>query len=268
MLDDDDLRHAAFALESSIAEFVFVAGPLLVSLLVLVASPALPLLVAAATVATGNLALSRLRVVRGIQPQPRAAHWLGALAAPAMRWVLPVMGCLLGGFAAVEVTVAAHAVEAGHRSLAGPVLAGLSVAGIAGGLFWGIRRPAAPVPVQLLRLALAGAVPLLVLPFTGSLLVVAGLLVLAGLVTAPLIATSYSAAQQAAPAGTVTEALTWLVAAGQAGAAIGSALAGWAVAAHGATAGGIVTVLLYAGQLPAALVLLRVTARGDQAGRP
>jgi MFS family permease len=59
------------------------------------------------------------------------------------------------------------------------------------------------------------------------------LMLLAGLFLAPALACTFVVVDRHAPAGTVTEAFSWLVTAMGVGSALGAALAGWTAQLHG-----------------------------------
>jgi hypothetical protein len=106
--------------------------------------------------------------------------------------------------------------------------------------------------VRLALLLPFGFLPLLL---GGSLAAMAVLVIPAGLVIAPLIATRNELAGTVAPSGTETEAFTWPLTALVAGVAGGAALAGAIVEAGGWR--GAVVAALIASTLGAALALTR-----------
>jgi predicted MFS family arabinose efflux permease len=124
------------------------------------------------------------------------------------------------------VTVVAEAEQLGSRALAGPLLALWAVGSIVGGLVFGARaseRGPEQRMVGLLALVVAGIALLSVA--TGLVQLAAGM-VLAGLGIAPAIACLYLLVDRLAPAGTVTEAFTWVTTAFATGFAVGNALGG------------------------------------------
>jgi MFS family permease len=218
--------QAAFAVESTVQELIFVVGPPLVALLAAALSPA------AAVLGTGELLLGGVAVFaatpasRAWRPRRRAADWAGALRSPGIRAVLATIVLLASAFGTVEVTVVAGAEQLGSRTLAGPLLALWALGSLAGGLAFGSRvtdRGPEQRMVPLLALVVAGIALLAVA--TGLAQLGAGM-VLAGLGIAPAIACLYLLVDRLAPAGTVTEAFTWVTTAFSAGFAIGNALGG------------------------------------------
>ena len=76
----------------------------------------------------------------------------------------------------------------------------------------------------------------LLLGAAGDLLVLAGLLLLAGVSIAPSFAAAFGLTDGLAPSGALTEAFAWFGTGIAAGLAAGGALGGWAVEARGADA--------------------------------
>src|SRR6187397_1986120 len=81
MFSDGKLRAAAYALEASLQEITFIAGPLLVAVLTAAASPVLALGVAAAVGGIGTTLIALAEPVRAWRPEEErhAASILGAL---------------------------------------------------------------------------------------------------------------------------------------------------------------------------------------------
>jgi predicted MFS family arabinose efflux permease len=133
---------------------------------------------------------------------------------------------LAGAFGTVEVTVVAGAEQLGSRTLAGPLLALWAFGSMAGGLAFGSRasdRGPEQRMIGLLAVVVAG---IALLAVASGLTQLAAGMVLAGLGIAPAIACLYLLVDRLAPAGTVTEAFTWVTTAFAAGFAVGNALGG------------------------------------------
>jgi predicted MFS family arabinose efflux permease len=254
LLGHDGQLQAAFAVESTVQELIFVVGPPLVALLAAVFSPA------AAVLGTGALLLAGVGVFaatpasRAWRPRRRAGDWAGALRSPGIRAVLATIVLLAAAFGTVEVTVVAGAEQLGSRTLAGPLLALWAFGSMAGGLAFGSRasdRGPERRMVGLLVLVMAGIALLSVA--TGVVQLAAGML-LAGLGIAPAIACLYLLVDRLAPAGTVTEAFTWVTTAFATGFAAGNALGGGLVHQVGTDR----AFLVAAGGVAAAVLLARL----------
>lgn len=144
-----------------------------------------------------------------------------------MRTLILVFGLIGATFGAVEVAVPVAADVAGVKGATGLLLGVWGVGSLAGGIV--LARTAPPSdPVRRLALMLAAlAAGHLTLVLASGPIVLAGLLLIAGLAIAPSIATAYGLVEGIAPRGTVTEAYTWLATGISSGLALGAALAGY-----------------------------------------
>jgi MFS family permease len=225
--DDDGARGTAYSLESVFNEVVFVAGPALTALLVALWSSTAALLIAAGLSLVGTLAFAATGLARGWRGDvvPRTAA--GALVAPGMRTLVFAVVPTGIAFGALEIAMPAFAVAHGHRgSLAGVLLSAMAVGSVAGGLWSGGRRWSQRVVVRFLSMQAAFVIGLLPLLLASSVFTMGLAMLLAGLALAPSAAAGYLLIDQMAPAGTATEAYTWVVTANVTGTAIGAALAG------------------------------------------
>jgi MFS family permease len=255
--------QAAFAVESTVQELIFVVGPPLVA----VFSPAAAVLGTGALLLVGVGVFAATPASRAWRPRRRAADWAGALRSPGIRAVLATIVLLASAFGTVEVTVVAGAEQLGSRALAGPLLALWALGSMVGGLAFGSRasdRGPEQRMVGLLALVVAG---IALLAVAGGLAQLAAGMILAGLGIAPAIACLYLLVDRLAPAGTVTEAFTWVTTAFATGFAAGNALGGSLVHRVGTDRAFLVAA---AGVAAAALLarLRRNALAGDPAGMP
>jgi len=251
-----ELVQGAFALDSVLTETLFVLGPLLTAALVVLADAGAALLVSGAAVVAGSAAF--LAALPAADPGPRArTTGLGALASPGIRTLVLAMLPVGFAFGAVEVALPAFADGEGRPELAGVLIAVWSVASAAGGLVYGAR----PRRRSLVRvhLSVAAVVPLTFLPIllATSPLAMAFLVLPAGALIAPLIATRNELAGSVAPAGAETEAFTWPLTALVSGIALGAAAAGALIDASGWR-----TAVLAAALAAAAGAAVALTRRG------
>jgi predicted MFS family arabinose efflux permease len=246
--------QTAFAFEATVQEAVFILGPLLVVSLIAIASPAAAVLAIAAAVLTGTCLFAATPASRSWRPEPRERDWAGALRGPGVRTALAVITLMAAAFGVIEVAVPAVAEQLGSSGLSGLFLSLLSGGSMIGGLLAGAlasgRGPERRV-VVLLGALVVGLSPLAlasraVLPFALCMLI-------AGLGIAPTIACLYQLVDRSAPAGTVTEAFTWVTSAFTAGSAVGAAVAG-SVVQH---AGPAVALLSALGAVALATLLAR-----------
>jgi MFS family permease len=151
---------------------------------------------------------------------------LGALAAPGIRTLVASMLPVGFAFGALEVALPAFADAEGAPELAGVLVAIWSLGSVAGGLTYGARPRRSPLASVHLRVALLLPLSFLPLALASSPAAMALLVVPAGVLIAPLIATRNELAGRVAPAGSRTEAYTWPLTALVAGIALGAAAAG------------------------------------------
>jgi MFS family permease len=230
---DAGLITAAYALDSILIEVVFTVGPLTTGLLVALFTPQIALLVSVAVVVTGTVwftAQGPSRAWRGETAGPR--HLLGPLVAPGMR-TLVVASLAIGiCFGTLEVAFAAYGTERGTPGLGGVMMALQALGSAAGGLVYGV----AAHRLGLLHhgfLRLLVTVPLLIALLAGAptIVVFVPLVVISGLVIAPLTAAENQLVGELAPPGALTEAFTWVITATVVGVSIGNAMAGAVVEA-------------------------------------
>ena len=217
----------AYALDSVLLELGFVAGPLLTAVLVALYDPQAALLFSAATVVVGTVAF-----VVAVPPPPseaprrRRTGLLGPLREPGIQTLVLSMFPVGVALGAVQVAIAAFTREEGSPELAGVLFAVWSIGSAVGGFVYGLRVRRTPLAVFHLRLTLL--LPLAVIPILASTSVplMALLLMPAGMLIAPILATRNELATAAAPTGMATEALTWPLTALVSGLATGTAIGG------------------------------------------
>jgi MFS family permease len=228
--------QAALALDSVVEQVLLTVGPLLAGGLAAAFSTAVPLAVVAALAVAGTIAFTTSAVSRGwttpgAEVRPRG--WAGALSGRGIRTLvlsLAGFGAALGIF---DIALVAAAREAGSTALGGVLLALLAAGSVVGGLWYGRRQWQLGAGQRFVRilglLVLASAL----LPLARPLPLLGIAVVLVGLLLAPLDSSAYVLAAELAPAGTMTEAATWVTTANNITAAAGIALAGVLVGGPG-----------------------------------
>lgn len=226
VVEDDQERHTAFAVEAVVDEVVFVAGPGLVTFLSTLYAPQTGLLVALTlgTVGTVLLALQR----RTEPPAHPVHHEERSDPMPWARIVpIGVAAVALGAlFGAVEVGTVAVAEDHQHKAVAGALLAifsfGSLIAGVvAGAIEWkasALRR--FQVGIGLL------ATGLLVLPFVSHLVILGAVLFVIGSALAPTLIAIVSLLESSTPRSRLTEAMAVFQTGISAGLAPGAFLTG------------------------------------------
>jgi MFS family permease len=226
---------ALFALEATLIEVTFVAGPPLALGVGALWSTGAALVVSGLVLVSGTVAFAARRASRGWRPDAVAARSrAGSLRATAIR-VLIVVDLGTGiVFGATEVGVTATATHSAGAGAAAPLLALWGAGSLMGGLIvtrWGARlRGALHLPVLLAALAVSHGALLL---STHSLPGMGVIIILAGATIAPTGSVIYAMVDRFAPAGSHTEAFSWLFTSSSTGAAAGAAAAGVLVQAIG-----------------------------------
>lgn len=234
---DGELRAAAYALEASLQEITFVAGPLLVALLTSAASPALALGVAAAVGGIGTLLIARAEPVLAWRPdeQRQGLSFVGALESRGVVTIVGLSACLGVGFGGTEVGFPAFAEAHGGAALGSIPLSLFAAGSLVGGLVAGAS--VTMTPARLLRLSTLVLALGLALPLLGwSLASMAVLAFLAGLPIAPVVMSAYGLVDAVARPGTAAEAFAWITTAVFAGFSVGMALGGTLIDAFGVKA--------------------------------
>ena len=235
--------HTAFALESVLDEVVFIAGPILVTVLATGWHPYAGLLTAAALGLVGTLAYA---AQRGTEPPARTRSSTAAAPA-AMPWramlTIALIALLLGTtLGAAEVATVAFADEQGVKRWSGPLLAlwaaGSLVAGVAtGAVHW--RRGSGS---RLRWSAAAVAVAMAPLPLVGSIATLAVVLFVGGFAIAPTLIATNSLAEQTVPSARLSEGMAIVHTGIAGGVAPGAVLAGLVVDGWGASAAYLIPV--------------------------
>ncbi|MEU0336331.1 MFS transporter [Streptomyces sp. NPDC006193] len=261
VLRREEQVHTAYAMDAVAQEIMFTVGPLLVTLCVSLWDERAALLALNVLGVLGALSVVVSPPSRAWRSQPREAHWLGALRAPGLLALLAAF--LFVGIALGSITVASVSYADGHGGDAvyGWLMAGLGLGALCGGTVYGARRwPGAPERRLRLLVALLAVcyLPLTLTPGTAAMVLLS---VVSGIFLAPCIACAFLIVDRHAPAGTVTEAFSWLVTTFTVGASVGTGLAGpvvqaggtvWGFALPGAAGAVSLLVLLACGRVLAA----------------
>ncbi|MFI1421755.1 MFS transporter [Streptomyces sp. NPDC020731] len=250
--------HTANSFEQAADELCFMLGPVLAAFLCGTFFPEAGTLVGAVLLLTGILLFAAQRSTE--PPAARRSSARAPLRSPGMRPLLVV--CLATGavFGSLEVVTLAFADERGHRAASGAVLALQAAGSCAAGLLYGAMRPAGSaqsrLPWCLAAMTALMTLPLLAAGLTGSLPLLAGALLVAGMATAPTMVTTMTLVQRYTPEDRLNEGMTLAVTGLLGGIACGSAAGGWTVEHVSATAGYGVPVAAAATALLVALSTL------------
>lgn len=219
----ESVQQAALSFEATVTSLMWAVGPAAVGGLAVLAGSTLPVVVIGVVAGAGVLAADRLHEPAPVaaDPDQTASPW--GRGWPAMLQEAAVM------LAFGTVTTALPALLAGLRAsadLAGPVLAGLALAGMVGGTVYGMRTWPGAYRTQTVVLLLALAAVLVAISATPLVAVVAALVVAAGLLQAPALTARAAGLQELLPPSQWAAGFSGLYAAG----GLGFGVAGFLVA--------------------------------------
>jgi MFS family permease len=236
LVDHPGQMPSAYAIQAVLLEVFFISGPLVAAALIALGSPAAAVLALGACRLLGVLAFAATPASRAWRAPPREVGRAGALASAGMRVLILVdvpFGALFG---TLDVAVPAFTKAHGTAAAAGAALAALAVASMLGGVAYGARSTDTRNRADRYAVVLLAMTVLMIpLVFVDS---VAGLIVamaLAGILVAPSSALGLGLLDDVAPAGTASEATSWVSTAYGTGLAIGTALTGPLVDGAGTT---------------------------------
>jgi predicted MFS family arabinose efflux permease len=229
---------ALFAFESTSLELTFILGPPVALGLGALWSTGAALVVSGLVMLVGTLAFAAQPTSRRWRPDPQAARPRGgALRAPAMRTLVLILFGTGSVFGATDVGVTSATHALGSTAAAGPLLGVWGVGSLLGGIvttrLGGSARSVRGLTLLLAALALAHGALILT---TGSVLAIGATILLAGATIAPTVSSIYAMVERAAPAGTHTEAFSWLLTASLTGSALGASVGGAIAQTAGAAA--------------------------------
>ncbi|MET8470440.1 MFS transporter [Streptomyces sp. NPDC006422] len=234
-----DALHTANSFEQAADELCYMLGPVVAAFLCGSLFPEAGTLVSAVLMVTGVLIFAAQRAT---EPPPHARTKatktpLRARGMPPLLLAFLATGAIFGS---LEVVTVAFSDAQGHKVWAGGILALQAAGSCAAGLLYGAWKPSGPAarrhPLCVAAMAALMTLPLLAAWLTGSLYVLGGALLVAGMATAPTMVTGMTLIQERTPAGQLNEGMTLAVTGLLAGIAGGSASGGAAVEHWGPTA--------------------------------
>lgn len=244
ILEDDDDRRAAYALEAVVIETIFVAGPLVLSALLVLTAPVVPLLVTAALLGLGGIGYALTPAARAWRPEPHEhgpdVRGRSPLRYPGVLAVLLVAATVAVGFGQLDVALAALARETlGDQAKIGLLFMAIAGGSATGGLLYGARhwngeeRHRLPVVLGTFAAGVTTLSVLLAVVTVPSLVALMPLLFLTGLSIAPGLIVEANLVDRYAPGDRLNEAQSWLSTSFTSGGAAGNALAGVTIDAGG-----------------------------------
>lgn len=233
-LPDKALQQRAFSWESSLDEVVFILGPPLATILATTVVPYAGSIAAAMLLVVGTFLFTGQR---DTEPPPAtgteriASHRL--LRGP-MLTVCAVFLFSGMGFGSIEVIVVAFADEAGHKPLAGLILAVWAAGSLGAGLTFGVVSWKRSVGAQFVAASVLFGICAPLLLLAPNLTVLSALIFFAGIAIAPVLISATIIVERVVPSYALTEGLTWTTTALVGGVTIGAASVGPIIDAYNA----------------------------------
>lgn len=229
-----------FSLDASAQEVIWIAGPVVTTFIATQISTQLAIVVAGVFLIGGGIWFLSCKEVGTVKIPPSKNKMGAVLAKPPVLMVTIVGFLLIGAAAAVEVAVVAVFGHSGPE--AGFVLAIWAIGSIIGGLALG-GVPIGPwaLAVRMVAVFVGIALAGLILDFWW----IAGALLIAGAGIAPALAVMFAIVSSSVKFSDTAEAYGWMGSGQLIGAALGSAIAGFAIDGFGPI-GGFVAASIFA----------------------
>jgi MFS family permease len=218
--------EAAFALESTLDELIFVLGPVLVTALALGVAPGAGLLGALVLTSVGSFALALQRRTEPVPAGVRDQSETPAIRTPGLLVLVATFVAAGAIFGTLDVAMVAFAGQVGSPAAAGVLLALVAAGSLLAGLTYGTRSWRWSLDKRFVASVVVlwgGTLPLV---FAPSVALMAPAAVLAGVAIAPTLIAGFTLVQKLVPSGALTEGLNWTITALGVGAAAGAWTAG------------------------------------------
>ncbi|UPK76636.1 MFS transporter [Nocardioidaceae bacterium SCSIO 66511] len=228
LTEGTSLKQRAYSLDSVCEESLYLIGPMLVGLLLAIASGAFALTTTAGLLIVGTLGMVRTPPARRRNEAPASAMGFdaGPLRATGFAPVLATILATATALSLVYTCIAARAEEHGTPEVAGFIEAGIAAGSVLGGLLWGRLNHHRSRSTQLFALVGYLGFGMLLASTTAGLLSLGAVMALTGVAIAPLFVVAYLASDELAPPHQRTEASTWVNTANNVGSALGASGAG------------------------------------------
>jgi MFS family permease len=243
LVGDSSALEAAFALESTLDELIFVLGPVLVTALALGVAPVTGLLGALVLTTVGSLALALQSRTEPAPTGVRDRSERSAIGTPGLRVLVATFVTAGAIFGTLDVAMVAFAGQVGAPAAAGPLLALIAAGSLLAGLAYGTRSWRWPLDKRFMASVVVlwvGTLPLVLAP---SVALMAPASILAGVAIAPTLIAGFTLVQKLVPSGALTEGLNWTITALGVGAAVGAWTAGLIADSAGGRIAFLVAVL-------------------------
>lgn len=227
--------RTAFAFESVVDEIIFIAGPPIATFIALGITDYAAIVASMLLLAMGAFLLVPQRATE--PPTSTVAHHEGGPALlfagmPIVALVFVLVGVVFGGF---EVGTVAFTREYGQPGMTGILLAAYSVGSAIAGLIFGAIHLKMLLPRQFMWSMIALAIACVPIPFIHSVFLLGFIGLFTGFTVSPVLITGSALTEELVPSSRMTEGLSIVGAGIGVGFALGSAISGVIIDAHGAS---------------------------------
>jgi predicted MFS family arabinose efflux permease len=260
---NERMLHAAYTLDVTTQELIFIVGPLVTLAAVGITGPTGGLVATALVQIGGTLVFTAAPAVRRWRGESAPRHWAGPLRSSRLRLLLATVLLIGAGVGSTAVAITGYAEAQGSRSWAGWLLAAQATGALTGGLFFA-RHPPTDLQRSLPRIVGILAVGYLPLLLNSPMAIMAVWLIISGVMLPAVLTGVFITADHVAPPGTAAESFAWVATAFAIGSAAGATMDGALLDATSAVIVGFVPApltILAAGTLLRLSRPRRVTAQ-------
>lgn len=239
--DTPHLR-TAFAFESLVDEVIFIVGPIIAIGLSVSLFPEAGLLAALVLLAIGAALFASQRSTEPRIHAGESGDGSSVIRLPQVAIIAFVMIAIGAIFGTAEVTAVAFAEAQGQKAAASLVLASYAAGSLIVGIVFGALRLRMSLAAQFLVAVALAAITTLPLLMVSGLVSLGFVLFLAGAAVSPTIIVAMGLVERFVPPAKLTEGITWAITGIGIGMAFGALASGWAIDAHGARSGFVISV--------------------------
>lgn len=264
--------HTAFAMESTIDEFVYMTGPIIATVLTTGVHPMAGLVLTIVLAMGGGYWLLSQRATEPPTSAPTDPKPKGSVMAKPVMIALATVYIGAGAmFGAIDISVVAFTEALGVKSISGLLLGIFAGGSMLAGLLYGARTWRFPLWKLFVGGVMFLALGATLTSFSKTIIGVGVILFITGFSVSPTMINVNAMVQRAVPPLRLTEGLTWMSTAMNVGVSLGSALAGQMVDKSGFKGGFLVVIVSAWTMLAVTLVsipFLRETSRKRRARLP
>jgi len=232
--DDDARQTIAYALDGVLIELAFTVGPMLVALVLAIATPTAAFAMAWCFCVLAVPLFLASPALKYWRHEPHAErHLLGPLTEPRLFFVYGATFLFTFALGLLEIGYPGFATGIGLPPVAGVLLAINSAGSALGGLIYGALHIKVAIDRLAPPLLAAMALPLALHALTASPWLLAALAFIAGLLIAPVFVVFTTLVTASAPSRYATEAFTWSSTCIVSGVSVGNALGGRLLETYG-----------------------------------